>query len=274
MLQLRSTDGDGQVLVFPLAKARTTIGRDPSNDIVLSDTDVSRWHALLLNEDNRLQVRDMESTNGVYVNNVRSYDQVALQVGDILILGSNLFAVGEEPDLDEDDLGQTVMITGGQLSTANGNAKKTHGYHEPAGTPDSFDKTVVRDKFDMLEGAFEKKTQVARFARLECRLDDGGDRCYLLAMPTFRIGRNADAHLRIADTHLSGEHAEIRLSERGAELFDLQSDNGTKVNDKRIANHLLVEGDVITVPGAKLVYRHNVGLRGRFTDFLKSVLRR
>ena len=82
MFELKSTDDEGQILLFPIYKDRITVGRDPYNDIVLSDRDVSRWHALIAWDQDRLTISDQHSTNGVFVNNVRIYDPTALQVGD------------------------------------------------------------------------------------------------------------------------------------------------------------------------------------------------
>jgi len=43
---------------------RMTIGRDPSNDVVLSDPNVSRWHAEVGAADGELQLMDLGSRNG------------------------------------------------------------------------------------------------------------------------------------------------------------------------------------------------------------------
>jgi len=52
--------------------ARTTIvtiGRDPSNDLVLPDAMVSRRHAVFTREGGSFRVTDQGSLNGTYVNN-------------------------------------------------------------------------------------------------------------------------------------------------------------------------------------------------------------
>lgn len=75
---------------FPLTAAVTTLGRDPSADIVLDDPGVSRRHAevRISNDGPHLQVvvRDLGSTNGTYLNG----DQVGseeLRDGDRLTMG-------------------------------------------------------------------------------------------------------------------------------------------------------------------------------------------
>ncbi len=57
-----------ELQVFPITKPCVTIGRDASNDLVIDNTGVSRMHASVNLEGHELIVRDMASSNGVYVN--------------------------------------------------------------------------------------------------------------------------------------------------------------------------------------------------------------
>ena len=54
--------------VHRLVATRVRIGRDPDNDLVLEDLQVSRRHAELLGTDDRWELRDLGSHNGTYVN--------------------------------------------------------------------------------------------------------------------------------------------------------------------------------------------------------------
>jgi adenylate cyclase len=79
-----------------------TIGRSSDNDVVLRDFSVSRRHAVVEETDGRLQVRDLDSTNGVKVNdtfvttgNIAAGDVVTignfeLEVRDALVESSGL----------------------------------------------------------------------------------------------------------------------------------------------------------------------------------------
>ncbi len=265
MLLLKSADVDGQVVAFPLFKDRLRIGRDPSADIVLLDKDVSRFHALLAVEGGRLIVSDTRSTNGVFVNNVRIHDPAPLKLGDLLIIGSNLFVVAEE-DRGADALGQTIVARPPDEFAAADEAAAPSPAH-----PAAFERTILRDKAELLEGAFAKKTQVARFPRLLVSGDDLADQCYLLTMPALRIGRAADCHVRLPSMAVSARHAEIRVRSEGNWLVDLDSDAGTRVNGARVQQHKLRDHDAIELPGARLIYRHEEGLRGKVSEFLKSL---
>ncbi len=56
---------------YPLTQRITTIGREPINDIVLDDAEISRRHARILYEDGRFIIEDLNSTNGTFVNGER-----------------------------------------------------------------------------------------------------------------------------------------------------------------------------------------------------------
>lgn len=78
-------------------------------------------------------------------------------------------------------------------------------------------------------------------------LQDGSSRTYLVHEGSNIIGRGSDVDLRLPDTGVSRRHAEIVWDGQDAVLVDLQSTNGTTVNDDPIDNWLLADGDVITV---------------------------
>ncbi len=78
-------------------------------------------------------------------------------------------------------------------------------------------------------------------------LQDGSSRTYQVHDGSNIIGRSNDADLRLPDTGVSRQHAEITWNGSDAVLVDLQSTNGTTVNDTPIENWLLADGDVITV---------------------------
>src|SRR5882724_10699969 len=68
---------------FKLAEGTTTIGRDPTNQIPLPHSSVSREHAQIICGPDGLTVRDLGSRNGVLVNGVPRKKAV-LQAGDKL----------------------------------------------------------------------------------------------------------------------------------------------------------------------------------------------
>jgi hypothetical protein len=83
---------------FPIWSGLNTIGRCPSNDIVLKDVGVSRRHcAILVHLSNECELHDTVSLNGTRVNGRRVRQPVKLVSGDeIAICKRRLFFVGVE----------------------------------------------------------------------------------------------------------------------------------------------------------------------------------
>jgi pSer/pThr/pTyr-binding forkhead associated (FHA) protein len=71
---------------FPLHQAVTSAGRDPRSDIFLDDVTVSRRHAEFRSERGELQVVDIGSLNGVYVNG-QPIEWAVLTNGDEIQMG-------------------------------------------------------------------------------------------------------------------------------------------------------------------------------------------
>ena len=67
------------------------IGRLPSNDIVLNEPTVSKYHAILRIEQTGVTLTDLNSTNGTFVNGNRVEDSIQLNELDIVKLGLVLF---------------------------------------------------------------------------------------------------------------------------------------------------------------------------------------
>jgi len=59
------------------------------------------------------------------------------------------------------------------------------------------------------------------------------------------IGRGPDCTIVVADSNVSRRHAEIRPAGDGFVLVDLASTNGTKVNEARVGERQLLDGDLV-----------------------------
>jgi predicted component of type VI protein secretion system len=88
-LVLRNTD-----LVFPLQPGQTlTVGRTPPCDVQLDDPSVSRRHCTItLLANGRLQVADLESANGTFINE-RPIKDATARSGDLIRAGSAILDV-------------------------------------------------------------------------------------------------------------------------------------------------------------------------------------
>ena len=72
---------------IPVAGKIVSIGRDPSNDLVLSDAMVSRRHAILERRGEQYVLRDNGSSNGTMVNGDRVLSEQTLNDGDLIAIG-------------------------------------------------------------------------------------------------------------------------------------------------------------------------------------------
>ena len=73
--------------------------------------------------------------------------------------------------------------------------------------------------------------------------------------PRLVVGRGADTDVRLTDTGVSRQHAELVAQDGGVEVHDLGSTNGTWVNGKRVSTATLRDGDRVTVGTTELVVR-------------------
>jgi pSer/pThr/pTyr-binding forkhead associated (FHA) protein len=88
---------------FKLDSKRTVIGRSKECQIHIEDSKISRKHAEIVLYQNRFVISDLDSQNGIYINE-QKVKQSELKVGDELTIGHNVLRlVGEvkKPELEE-----------------------------------------------------------------------------------------------------------------------------------------------------------------------------
>lgn len=75
-----------------LSNKAFSIGRDKSNQIIIADPKVSKFHAVVTFENNEAYIKDTNSTNGTYINNKRieSGKKVKLSNGDKIKIGNTV----------------------------------------------------------------------------------------------------------------------------------------------------------------------------------------
>lgn len=83
------TRKDGQT--YPIGAQGLTLGNDPTNDIVIEDSQVATRHARILYTADRCFIRDERGSGGTYVNRERVEGQRELFPGDNIQVGSKVF---------------------------------------------------------------------------------------------------------------------------------------------------------------------------------------
>ena len=79
------------------------VGRDPSNDVVLSSPNVSRFHAQVERVGQRYRVADLRSSNGTFVNGERVDGAAWLKPDDSIRIGQYRFVMGKDQLAHYDD---------------------------------------------------------------------------------------------------------------------------------------------------------------------------
>jgi pSer/pThr/pTyr-binding forkhead associated (FHA) protein len=96
--------------MIPLIKPVTTLGRQIGNDIVFHEEFLSRFHAEIIQENERYILVDKNSTSGTYVNG-RRIDRCVLNSGDLISL-ANIFImfVNNNPKIAGKSMGTTQNL--------------------------------------------------------------------------------------------------------------------------------------------------------------------
>jgi len=79
-------------------------------------------------------------------------------------------------------------------------------------------------------------------------------RRYELAEVSVTIGRESSNGIQLHDTEASRRHVELRKNESSYELVDLESSNGTFVNNARIEQQLLQNGDRVEIGRTRMIF--------------------
>ncbi|MCA8962048.1 MAG: FHA domain-containing protein [Planctomycetes bacterium] len=88
MALLRVIEGPERGRIYPLEKDRHVIGRE-TDDLLVDDQGVSRQHAAVLRMGELYLLRDLDSRNGVFVNEERA-DEWILRAGDRVQIGNTV----------------------------------------------------------------------------------------------------------------------------------------------------------------------------------------
>ncbi len=94
---------------------------------------------------------------------------------------------------------------------------------------------------------FESPKEAGVYYRLVCLTGGNKGESYVLMGNRIVIGRSDKADIRLNDTKASREHAEVTKVGDSWYATDLGSQNGVVVNDKKITQQPLVEGDKLIV---------------------------
>jgi len=112
LVTLRIVDGADRGRVFENMPTPLTIGREEGNSVQLNDERVSRFHVKIQDDQEKLVLTDLQSTNGTKVNG-ESVQLWVLRPGDLLTLGRTMLLVGAREQI----AARLAELRGADLST-------------------------------------------------------------------------------------------------------------------------------------------------------------
>ena len=99
-------------------------------------------------------------------------------------------------------------------------------------------------------------TALGTHHRLVCMTGPNKGKVYYLLGKRVVIGRSENADIQIIDSKISREHAEITFAGGSYVITDLGSPNGVVVNDQKIVQRKLAEGEKIVI--GQSVFKYNI----------------
>lgn len=97
-------------------------------------------------------------------------------------------------------------------------------------------------------------TEVGVYHRLVCMTGPNKGKVYYLNGKRIILGRNDKADIQIVDTKISREHAEFSLVDGGYVITDLSNQNGIIINDKKVTQKRLADGEKIVIGQSVIKY--------------------
>jgi pSer/pThr/pTyr-binding forkhead associated (FHA) protein len=207
--------------VFNLAGDQITMGRAPTNEIIVQDAKVSRSHAQIEFEGSKCILEDLNSANGTRLNG-ELVDRANMSSGDVIKIGESTLRYEIEYTLaptiidhihDSSDLESTLAHTALDAKINDTSSNRLVIY-----TTEKTWKTTLQS--DVLT-----------------------------------IGRHPKSDVFLDSSKISRHHARIERINGSFIIHDLDSLNGTWLSGERIQEAALENGQTIQVGDARLVFK-------------------
>lgn len=220
------------------------LGRSPKCDVVLGSSTVSRQHAQIIVKHGVVEIQDLGSGNGTFVNqsHIENGQRVPLKAGDQIRI--------EEFD---------ILIDPESLS------EKPEIKNQAGSKPVSLDESITTfDKTD------PELVEVKMIKKILGALDHDKRPCVFVTTEPFQdlkvyiehddqellIGRDPECDLTIDSAVISRKQARISCKWGGFVVTDLGSKNKTFVNGEEIEEKTLHDGDEISFGTIKAIFKN------------------
>ncbi len=250
---------------------KVSIGRSGACTFRVSDKQMSGLHAEFTWDSEGFGVADLGSSNGTQVNGERIIRKTGLRLGDHVQVGNTILQLKE---LDVELEGVELMTPVGEGPAPSGgmlafDAKRTEmvprgmvlsGVIDPSGPTQAKILGIGPIKTMMsraVPSAVIDGDIVSETATLKQRVESGAQGAKVVVKQDERldpfwslpvtIGREHASGIVLEDRSVSLKHAVIELRDHRYLIRDVGSSNGIYVNKQRVVEHVLEDGDVVTV---------------------------
>lgn len=107
MFRLLLKDAEGGEASFPIIED-LYIGRGSKTHVTLKDPKISRMHARIFRNIDKIMIEDLGSSNGTFVNGVQIMAPKQINAGDIITIGMHNIYVIETSRLDDHHISETI----------------------------------------------------------------------------------------------------------------------------------------------------------------------
>ena len=267
---------------FPVTTKPITIGRGEGNTLLLKDASVSLNHAKVTMRQGIAYIKDLQSSNGVFVNGeqVSAAKDQRISPGDEIKIGMYTFAL--EKYMEEDEIVQTVLTppdisvedeeNGTEILHLNDDQELEESRSleqdvdiiDPSGTPCTAHESDMEQ--ENLDSISERATILMGDALWSPNIpklvimkgaDTGKE--FLLDKGILIIGRSVDNDIVLNDKRVSrGHHAKIILqNDHSFVIEDLNSTNGIFIRGKKTYRAVLSHDEEIQIGETFLKYIDN-----------------
>lgn len=259
MYKLIIEDDEGKTTPVPIIRDEITIGRKEGNTIRLTERNVSRRHARIIRQNSALYVEDLQSYNGVKVNNERIQGKVPLGDGDVIVIGDYRLSIKQ----DKAEAKPPVAAAPAQQPAAGSNAPTVANPALQASAAPTVQAANVPPPAAQASKATEKPARLivvsSNFARQEFPLEKAA----------MVIGRTDDNDIVLNHRSISRHHAKIVRDGDHYHVVDLQSANGVRVNGEDYNKVELRKGDQIDLGHVRLIFvppGQEIDIRDKIVD--------
>lgn len=237
MFKLVIEDDEGNKTVVPVVRDEITIGRQEGNTIRLTERNVSRRHARLVREDDKVFLEEISARYGTRKNGERIDARTDFGMGDVFSIGDyRLTLQSEAADTKAPPAPKKNGASGPPASSPPPRPAK------PA-NPFADAPTQVTHRDEIGAGTEVLPAQPAKLVIVSSNF---AGQEFPLKKKEMVIGRGDDCDIIVDHRSVSTQHAKI-VREQGGEykIVDLNSKNGVKVSGEEYRNVHLKRGDVV-----------------------------